>query len=417
MATKKNAAAVQAATEDEAMTTAEVSTQTDEQANEVAEPILLDTTFQQAMNQTNALLAAIAGKNYPIDSWKAVQNIVRLGLAPQVFAIGDLFRVSKGSETLTFEVAGFDSETLVDKTKKHSMQLHLLNVYKQMQCDNTEALYYAKDGLAAGIYHFTLLPDYDTTYGGGSTFQFQLTKPVPAGGILMFPWGWNTQASTVKISSYTKVTDTDAIETVPVSLGAGGTDLGTADGKTENMNHTHRIRYGSNNWSESAIRQWLNSDGAAGTFWVPKTVFDRPPTWNSSMAGWMNGMDADFLEVIAPVRLTTARNNVNEGGGSDVTIDKFYFPARPNLYMGKENNIDEGPAWQRYSAYSDKDAANTGADSARVKRLNGNPQWYWIRTPNTGNANYVRYVYSDGSLDTNNASNGSGGVAPACTIA
>ena len=343
MATKKNAAAAQAATEDEAMTTAEVSTQ----ADEVAEPILLDNTFKDTMNQTNALLAAIAGQNYPITSWKAVQNIVRLGLAPSVFSVGDLFKVSKGSETLTFEVAGFDSETLVDKTKKHSMQLHLLNVYKQMQCDNTEALYYTKDGLAAGIYHFTLLPGYDTTYGGGSTFQFQLTKPVPAGGILMFPWGWNTQASTTKISSYTKVTDTDAIETVPVSLGAGGTDLGTADGKTENMNHTHRIRYGSNNWSESAIRQWLNSDGAAGTFWVPKTVFDRPPTWNSSMAGWMNGMDADFLEVIAPVRLTTARNNVNEGGGSDVTIDKFYFPSRPNLYMDKENNIDEGPAWQR----------------------------------------------------------------------
>ena len=137
MATKKNAAAVQAATEDETMTTAEVSTQ----ADEVAEPILLDNTFKDTMNQTNALLAAIAGQNYPITSWKAVQNIVRLGLAPSVFSVGDLFKVSKGSETLTFEVAGFDSETLVDKTKKHSMQLHLLNVYKQMQCDNTEALY------------------------------------------------------------------------------------------------------------------------------------------------------------------------------------------------------------------------------------------------------------------------------------
>ena len=75
MATKKNAAAVQAATDDEAMTTAEVSTQ----ADEVAEPILLDNTFKDTMNQTNALLAAIAGQNYPITSWKAVQNIVRLG--------------------------------------------------------------------------------------------------------------------------------------------------------------------------------------------------------------------------------------------------------------------------------------------------------------------------------------------------
>ena len=64
MATKKNAAAVQAATEDEAMTTAEVSTQADEQEDEVAEPILLDNTFKDTMNQTNALLAAIAGQNY-----------------------------------------------------------------------------------------------------------------------------------------------------------------------------------------------------------------------------------------------------------------------------------------------------------------------------------------------------------------
>lgn len=414
MATKKKAVAVQTANDDDVMTTAEVSTQAEE---EVAEPILLDETFRDTMKQTNALLAAIAGQNYPITSWKAVQNIVRLGLAPSVFSVGDLFKVSKGSETLIWEVGSFDGEVLADKTKTHSMQLHLLNVYKQMQVDNTEALYYAKDGLAAGIYHFTLLPGYDTTYGGGSTFQFQLIQAVPAGGILMFPWGWNSQASSTKISSYTKVTDTSPIESVSVSLGAGGTDLGTADGKTENMNHTHRIRYGSNNWSESAIRQWLNSDGAAGTFWVPKTVFDRPPTWNSSMAGWMSGMDADFLEVVAPVKLTTARNNVNEGGGSDVTIDKFYFPSRPNLYMGKENNIDEGPVWQRYSAYSDKDAANTGADSARIKRLNGNPQWYWIRTPDTGLASDVRSVYTGGSLNSGFAGHGGGGVAPACSIA
>ena len=413
MATEK-AITVQSTEDEEVMTTTVEPTAADD---EVAEPILLDETFQTVMNTTNSFLAAIAGKNFPIDNWKAVQAIVRQGLAPYVFSVGDIFKVSKGSETLEWEVAGFDGETLADKTRKHSMQLHLLNVYKTMQCDNTEALYYAKDGLAAGIYHFTLLPGYDTTYGGGSTFQFQLTKAVPAGGILMFPWGWNVQASTVKISSYTKVTDTTPLESVAVSLGAGGTDLGTADGKTENMNHTHRIRYGSNNWKESAIRQWLNSAGAAGTFWVPQTVFDRPPNWNASMAGWMNGMDADFLEVVATVVLTTARNNVNEGGGSDTTKDKFYFPSRPNLYMGKENNIDEGPVWQRYSAYSDKDAANTGADSGRIKRLNGSPKWYWIRTPNTGGASNVRNVDSDGSLGSYYAHNGGGGVAPACSIA
>ena len=35
-----------------------------------------------------------------------------------------------------------------------------------------------------------------------------------------------------------------------------------------------------------------------------------------------------------------------------------------------------------------------------------------ICTPNAGNANNVRIVYSDGSLDWNNAYNGSNGVRP-----
>ena len=44
------------------------------------------------------------------------------------------------------------------------------------------------------------------------------------------------------------------------------------------MNHAHRLRYGSNRYKESAIRQWLNSDKAGGTWWQPQSEFDRPPT-------------------------------------------------------------------------------------------------------------------------------------------
>ena len=44
--------------------------------------------------------------------------------------------------------------------------------------------------------------------------------------------------------------------------------------------------------------------------------------------------------------------------------------------------------------------------------------WMWTCTPwittNTGHADYVRYVYTDGSLGYTNAHNGNGGVAPAC---
>ena len=86
--------------------------------------------------------------------------------------------------------------------------------------------------------------------------------------------------------------------------------LGTADGKTTNMNHSHRIRYGSNNWVESAMRQYLNSDKAAGSVWTPQTKFDRPPSWNANTAGFMNGLDADFLAVIGKTTKVTCRNTV-----------------------------------------------------------------------------------------------------------
>lgn len=46
--------------------------------------------------------------------------------------------------------------------------------------------------------------------------------------------------------------------------------------------------------------------------------------------------------------------------------------------------------------------------------------WMWTCTPwittNTGYADRVRYVNTDGSLDTSGAYNGGGGVAPACVF-
>ena len=44
--------------------------------------------------------------------------------------------------------------------------------------------------------------------------------------------------------------------------------------------------------------------------------------------------------------------------------------------------------------------------------INSAANW-WLRTPNSGNANNVRNVNTDGSLNNNNANNGNG-VAPDC---
>ena len=380
---------------------------------------LSDDTFAEKMDTMNQFLAAIAtgqGGSLKPTSWSDVQALVRKGLASKVFAVGDQLTCQRGSTTLVWDIIGFDIDTPADKQFTHSMTLQLHDCLQGTQYDAPEALFYCETALAAGTYNFTLLAGYDATYGGGKTYQFTLTKEVPAGGQITFPWNWNTQASTTKVSTYKSRTDTAAVETVGVTEGTGGTNLGTADGKTTNMNHSHRIRYGSNNWVESAMRQYLNSDKAAGSVWTPQTKFDRPPSWNASTAGFMNGLDADFLAVIGKTTKVTCRNTVTDGGGSDTTKDKFFLLSRREVFAGNEvSNVTEGEPYPFYSDYSDYTSANTGADKNRIKYRGGSPQWWWLRTPHTGNGGSVRYVHTDGGLSSNGAYN-TNGVAPACNV-
>ena len=244
---------------------------------------LSDETFAEKMDTQNKFLAAILsaqGGSVVPTSFKDVQTLVRSGLASKVFHIGDQLVCNKGDVKLVWDIIGIDHDVPADKQFTHSMTLQLHDCIASMQYDGAEALFYCETELAAGTYHFTLLSEYDTKYGGGKTYQFTLTQPVPAGGQIMFPWGYNTQAASTKVSTYASRTATAAIESVSVVEGTEGTSLGTADGNTANMNHTHRIRYGSNNWVESAMRQGINSDEDAGRVGTPQTKFDRPlPGW------------------------------------------------------------------------------------------------------------------------------------------
>lgn len=380
---------------------------------------LSDETFAEKMDTQNKFLAAILsaqGGSVVPTSFKDVQTLVRSGLASKVFHIGDQLVCNKGDVKLVWDIIGIDHDVPADKQFTHSMTLQLHDCLAGMQYDGTEALFYCETELAAGTYHFTLLSGYGTTYGGGKTYQFTLTQPVPAGGQIMFPWGYNTQAASTKVSTYASRTATAAIESVSVVEGTEGTSLGTADGNTANMNHTHRIRYGSNNWVESAMRQWINSDKAAGSVWTPQTKFDRPPSWAASTAGFLNGIDADFLEVIGETEKVTCRNTVTDGGGSDITTDKFFLLSRREVYAGNEvSGVIEGEPYPYYSDYSDLSAAGTGNDTNRIKYRNGSPQWWWLRTPNSGGGYGVRYVDPAGVLGSGHA-DGSYGVAPACNI-
>lgn len=366
---------------------------------------------KSAIDELTLKLGGVAGLS--VDSWENIQKIVRLGLAPKVFSIGDQFTVTKGSTNLVFDVIGIDHDTPVDTQYKHSMTLQLHDCYNTFQVDAGEAMYYCAEELPAGTYYFTI-HNYDATYGGNTSYYFTLANAVPAGGQIDFRWGYNVQASTCKISTYENATSTTAIETVAVTEGTEGTFLGTTDGKSENMNHAHRMRYGSNRWGQSSIKQWLNTEAEGNAWWTPTNIFDRPPSGRTT-AGFLNGMDADFISVLGKVNKRTALNTVTDGGGYEDSEELMFLISRSEVYGGLENSVNEGNPYPYYKDFSDLTSAGTGTDSNRIKYLKGSAQYWWLRSPYSGYASLVRFVGTTGNIYDCSAGNTTG-VAPACCI-
>ena len=354
---------------------------------------------------------------YDPTKWAGIRNIVRAGRSAEFFTVHESQLTAKKSGTeLTFDVLGVDHDTPSNSRFSHSMTLQTHDCIANLQFDAPEAFYYCENGLDAGTYYFTIDSTYEPSINDLSAYQFTLTKDVPAGGQLTFPW-LSGKASTIKVNSFASATSTTAIEQVPVTEGTDGQNLGNltiAGDYSNNLNSIHRVRHGSNNYKESAIRQWLNSTAEAGSVWTPQTKFDRPPAWATTTAGFMNGMDADFLAVIGKTHIIAARNMVCEGGSYDEMDDYFFLLSRNEVYMGSElSTITEGEAYPFYSDYSDLSAPGTGNDSNRVKI--GSTQWWWLRTA------YPQYCYTTRIVNPAGAlgyyfSRGSYGVAPACNI-
>lgn len=355
-------------------------------------------------------------------------------------AEGDTILVVETASTIRMVVMDFieGGQTTIgniklhDKTKQYGMILQSEKTLYSLQHDAPEAFYYTAEGLSAGTYNITLGDNYDTSYGGGATYQFTLTQAVPAGGQITLDWPYNkTPLQGAGVKTWASNAATTPIETVTPSVGDDGTSLGTlliAVQDASGLNSIHRMRYGSNRWSTSAMRQHLNSAAKAGSVWTPKTVWDRAPSWVSNTAGFEHGLDPEFIKICGEVELLTALSTVagdtssasaTAGTGNETTVDKFFLPSRPEVFGGGDNNSDKGNAWQYYSANSDVPggSSNSGNDSNRIKtNAAGSAQYWWLRSPYVGYGYSVRHIYPSGTVSYIDA-NSSSGVAPACVVA
>lgn len=178
---------------------------------------------------------------------------------------------------------------------------------------------------------------------------------------------------------------------------------------------SNRATYGSNNWRASALRQWLNSSSGAGEWWSAQHDRDAEPSYAQTMAGFLCGMDEDFLAVVGEVEKVTALNSVTDGGGSEVNGERFFLLSSSEVYGGDEKGIAEGEPYAYYADHSELSAEGTGADANRIRYRKGTVRDWWLRTPHHTNAGHVRRVFTAGELGSYAAGN-TGGVLPACCI-
>lgn len=359
--------------------------------------------------------------------WAELQAIANAGNAAQYFAAGDLvantWKDTAANKTYDspLRINHFSDETLENNSIIHGMWLQAKWASPfGVQFSQHQAIQVFDDGLAAGTYCYT----FGDTNGNkgimtkGTSFNFTLTKDVPAGGKIAGLRGyWDNDAPYTNLKMY--VYDADGLnilETVSIAKGEDGTNLGTLTNLgSDTLNSLHRICYGDNCWSRSAIRQYLNSDKPKGQWWTAQSKWDCAPNELNSKDGYLCGVDPDLLAAIKPVKVQAYRNTLcyddkAKGNTPDITYDKVTLPSIEQMFITPQQ-AGEGEAqeyyvhlngtgtkyaqWTTYPELRHYGVDNhNAAQSVRLRsayRSIGCGTWYVY---SSGNVNYSYAIYS-----------------------
>ena len=170
---------------------------------------------------------------------------------------------------------------------------------------------------------------------------------------------------------------------------------------TNNVLYFNDIRQnGWNDYFYSAYRQWLNSDAAAGVWWSPSHVGDVAPSQASSIAGFMNGLPADFKAILSQTEVKTAGNDANVPMATIKTsYDYFFAPSNYEVY-GASSPV-EGDRIPYFAL------GILGKNGLRARGPIGgtNASGVWLRSARQGNAANAYYVNGSGNVTNNGAAN------------
>lgn len=377
--------------------------------------ILTDETGEKIVKALNII--AQNRISYQSTDWQKVRTLIANGVGESAFAIGTQL-IEKWTDTadskeydMPWQVNHFEDVTLEDGKVVPGMwlQSHYTLPFG-IQFSHHRAFLACPDGLSAGTYNFDFAKSWGNNVKPGINYQFTLTKPVEKGGRLAGCYGAPDQApSSWKVYSYGK----DGItlnETVNVTVGSGGTNLGTIqhDSRSGNLNSVQEIAYGWNRWKTSALRQYLNSSKPKGQWWTPQDQWDICPDQLASKDGFLCGIPEEMLNCLKKVKVVTYANAVNDEGAEDITYDYVTLPSLSQMFI-KPQTSGEGDVhtyWKRRSGRTTPCEWYTNYPNMVEYSIANktSPQAVRLRSADQGNACNPWNVNSSGNVYGNYAS-------------
>lgn len=400
-----------------------------------------------ALERQNLLLTQLIqsqSEATPIATLNEIAEIVRRGEASNVFNIGDQINVNwnngQNDYVLPFDITHFGDVQLQDGETIPGMFIQSHYALEGVQFDQNEAFYVVPaGGMAAGTYHFTMGNSWGTHVVSGKSYEFTLAESYAEGDLLQLgtatsevsglpdtaPANWRVR--TYKASGSTPAgLAASTTEIVTLTEGTGGTDLGTLSSSTKygtsGLNNMQRSGYGYNRWSQSAIRQWMNSDAAAGSWFTPQNPYDRKPDQLATLRGMKAGFEEGFLNILKPVKVTTALNTVTDDqiGASEDTFDMFFLASLEQEYIQPQASGVEGQYWEYWKRRLGlTNPQPTGqAFPAHIRyayNAKTSAQHCRLRSAYRGDAYLTWRVYASGTAGSNVAA-GAVRAVPACVI-
>lgn len=252
--------------------------------------------------------------------------------------------------------------------------------------------------------------------------QIVTTWQAPDGSLYECPWDVvNYQKATLQDGTERNAMILQCHYAVPVE------DI-QFDAPEPSNTDANRKAYGSNRYSQSAIRQWLNSDAAAGSWWTAQSATDVAPDYAATLPGFLAGFSVGFTELLSAVKVQTATADV-DGNVVDTTYDKVWLPSKEELYAVVDTtnssvNISgvEGPYWEYWKTRMGTSSPAADNDSStnpkRVTYAINNPtsaSFVWLRSAPRSYSLSVWILSGSGSLSYNTA-HVTYRAAPACAI-